>query len=68
MNNSKIRIKDYGIMILKKGCILYHTSDNSLLDINNKNIDFLFCSFHPYDYEGINSKYVNIIKLKIDIK
>jgi len=68
MNNSKINIKDYGIMILKKDSILYHTSDNSLLDINNKNIDFLFCSFHPYDYEGINSKYVNIIKLKKDIK
>jgi hypothetical protein len=28
----------------------------------------LFCSFHPYDYEGINSKYINIIRLKRDIK
>ena len=68
MNSSKITIKDYGIMILKKNSILYHTSDNSLVDINNKNKDFLFCSFHPYDYEGFDSKYINIIKLKKDIK
>ena len=68
MNNSSILIQDYGIMILKKDSILYHTSDISLLDINNRNKFFLFCSFHPYDYEGINSKYVNIIKLKKDVK
>ena len=40
MNTSKITVKDYGIMILKKNSILYHTSDNSLVDINNKNKDF----------------------------
>lgn len=64
MNSSDIIIKDYGIMILKENSLLYHTSDINLFGVNNINKYFLFCSFHPYDYEGINSKYVNIIRLK----
>ena len=68
MENSEISIKDYGILILKKDSLLYHTSDIKLLDHRNKDKFLLFCSFHPYDYEGFNSKYVNIIKLKRDVK
>ena len=67
MNNSDIIIKDYGIMILKKDSILYHTSNINLVGVNNINKYFLFCSFHPFDYEG-NSNYINRIRLKKDIK
>jgi len=63
-----IIIEDYGIMILKKDSILYHTSEINLSGIYNKSKQFIFCSFHPYDYEGHNSKYVNLIKLKKDVK
>ena len=55
MNDSNIIIKDYGIMILKKNSILYHTSETKLINLKEK--PFLFCSFHPYDYESYNSKY-----------
>ena len=35
MNNEPITIKDYGIMILKKDFILYHTSDINLFELFN---------------------------------
>ena len=61
-------VKNYGIMFLRKGTKLYHTSEeDKLFNTNNSDIKFLFCSFHPYDY-GFNSKYVYIIELKKDIK
>jgi hypothetical protein len=53
-------------MILKKDSILYHTSEIKLINLKEK--PFLFCSFHPSDYESYNSKYINIIKLKKDVK
>ena len=66
--NTNTLIKNYGIMVLRKGTILYHTSDeDKLFNTNNTDIKFLFCSFHPYDY-GFNSKYVYIIELKKEIK
>ena len=67
MNTNNL-IKNYGIMFLKKGTKLYHTSEeDELFNTNNSDIKFLFCSFHPYDYR-FNSKYVYIIELKKDIK
>jgi hypothetical protein len=66
MNN--IKIKNYGIMILKKDSILYHTSEVGFVYLDNIEKPFLFCSFHPIDYEGLNTEYIHIIKLKRDIK
>jgi hypothetical protein len=57
----------YGCMILKKGCILYHSSYYKFKYKNNIDKPFLFCSFHPSEYEG-NTKYVHLIKLKKNIK
>ena len=36
--------------------------------MNLKEKPFLFCSFHPSDYESYNSKYISLIKLKKDVK
>jgi hypothetical protein len=45
MNDSDIIIKDYGIMILKKDSILYHTSNINLVGVNNINKYFYFVVF-----------------------
>ena len=67
MNNNKL-VKNYGIMILKKYSILYHTSDNEILNnLNENEVPFLFCSIHPSEY-GSTSNYVHIYRLKRDIK
>lgn len=68
MNNIDNIVKNYGIMILKKGTILYHTSfEKNLFNMNEKKFFYLFCSFHPSEY-GINCTYVHFVKLKKDIK
>jgi hypothetical protein len=54
----------YGEMILKKGCVLYHTSDEPFSYRADK--PMLFCTFHPSEWEGIN-EYVTRIVLKKDI-
>jgi hypothetical protein len=56
--------KTYGEMILKKGSILYHTSDNLFEYKNDK--PMLFCTFHPSEWD-INNEYVTFIKLKKNI-
>ena len=59
-------LKDsYGKMILKKGSILYHTSENKFSKDINK--PFLFLTFHPSEWY-VTNKYVTIIKLKKNIK
>ena len=68
MNNTNNIIKNYGIVILKKDSILYHTSsEKNLSNISEKDKFFLFCSFHPSEY-GANSNYVHFIRLKQDVK
>ena len=68
MNNTNNIIKNYGIVILKKDSILYHTSsEKNLSNIDEKDKFFLFCSFHPSEY-GANSNYVHFIRLKQDVK
>jgi hypothetical protein len=54
----------FGEMILKKGSILYHTSE----DVFSYRADkpMLFCTFHPSEWEGIN-EYVTRITLKKDV-
>ena len=59
--------RNYGSMILKKGCILYHTSDYKFMYKNKSEKPFLFCSFNPYDYNALH-KYVHIIKLKRNVR
>jgi hypothetical protein len=54
--------KIYGIMKLKKGSILYHTSENKYKKNDKK--PMIFCIFHPSEWVG---KYVNYIKLKKSI-
>ena len=56
--------KDYGVLIIKKDTILYHTSDELLK--YNKEKPMLFCTFHPSDYAGDNH-YIHFIKIKKDI-
>ena len=68
MTSYNINLKKFGIIILKKDSILYHTSDNKSLDLNYVIKPLLFCSFHPIDYEGYNTKYIHLIKLKKDVK
>ena len=50
-------------VILKKDLILYHTSDE--LFSENKNKFFLFCVFHPSEWDCTN-EYIHYIKLKKD--
>jgi hypothetical protein len=51
----------YGEVILKKGSVLYHTSDN-LFEYNFSK-PMLFCTFHPSEWD-VNNEYVTFIKLK----
>lgn len=57
-------IKSYGKIKLRKGSILYHTTNNKFVHKSNIEKPFIFCTFHPSDYPN---KYVNYIKLKKDI-
>ena len=59
--------KNYGSMILKKGSILYHVSDDKEFDTkNSRQKPFLFCTFHPSEWFGY--KYVHFIKLQKDVR
>jgi hypothetical protein len=58
--------KWYGEVILKKGSVLYHTSDELFTFKDDKPL--LFCTFHPSEYgSNNNDSYVHFIKLKKDI-
>jgi len=53
----------YGEMIIQKGSILYHTSDDLFKYHNDLDKPMLFCTFHPSEFTGDN-KYVHFIKIK----
>ena len=57
----------YGEMIIKKGSILYHTSDDLFEYKSDKIKPMLFCTFHPSDYMGDNYTYVSFVKIKKDV-
>jgi len=56
----------YGTMILPKGSILYHTSDDLFIYKSEMDKPMLFCTFHPSEYTGDN-KYVYFIKIKKEL-
>jgi len=58
-------LKDsYGKMKMKKGSVLYHTSENKfIVDLKKP---FLFLTFHPSEWDIMN-KYVTMIRIKKDI-
>ncbi len=59
--------KKYGSMILKKGSILYHVSDNKVFENkNSREKPFLFCTFHPSEWFGY--KYIHFIRLQSDVR
>jgi hypothetical protein len=58
--------QSYGKMKIKKGCILYHTSDKKFIYKDNNVKPMLFCIFHPSEWDFTN-KYVHFIRLKKDI-
>jgi hypothetical protein len=53
----------YGEFILKKGSILYHSSDELFRIQSEKDKPMLFCTFHPSEY-GMIGDYLTLIKLK----
>jgi len=55
----------YGSVKLKKGTILYHTTDEQFNFKPEKAM--LFCTFHPSEWEGVND-YIVRISLKKDIE
>jgi hypothetical protein len=58
----------YGEVILKKGSILYHTSDEQFIYKDEHDKPFLFCTFHPSEYgTNNNNSYIHFIKLEKDI-
>ena len=56
--------QSYGEVILKKGSILYHTS-NELFSYKPE-FPMLFCTFHPSEW-FYNEEYISFISLKKDI-
>ena len=56
--------KVYGELVLKKRCVLYHTSQEPFEYRASK--PMLFCVFHPSEWEHINN-YVTRIELQRDI-
>ena len=56
--------ENYGKVKLKKGSILYHTSDTKF--IYKKEKPFLFCVFHPSNWD-LSNRYVTFIEIKRDI-
>ena len=54
----------FGEIVLKKGCVLYHTSQEPFAFRASK--PMLFCVFHPAEWEHINN-YVTRIELRRDI-
>jgi hypothetical protein len=57
----------YGEVILKKGSILYHTSDEQFTYKDELEKPLLFCTFHPSEYGSNNNSYIHFIKLEKDI-
>jgi hypothetical protein len=56
--------KSYGKMKMKKGSVLYHTSENKfVVDLKKP---FLFLTYHPSEWDIMN-KYVTMIRIKKDI-
>lgn len=53
----------YGELLLKKGTILYHTSNARFR--RNPEKSFLFCSFHPTEWSNLE-KYITKVCLKRD--
>lgn len=59
--------QQYGSMILKKGSILYHASDQKVFrKVHRKEKPFLFCTFHPSEWFG--PKYIHWIRLERDLR
>jgi len=56
--------KTYGELILPKGFILYHTSDENFIIQSEKDFPILFCVFHPSEWTLDN---ITKITLKKDI-
>ena len=55
--------KVYGEFILKKGSILYHSSDDPFTLQLEKDKPMFFCTLHPSEY-GMIGDYLTLIKLK----
>jgi hypothetical protein len=55
----------YGEVILKKGTVLYHTSDVPFRQTDQK--PFLFLTFHPADWDADRNNYVTKIILEKDV-
>ena len=53
----------YGEFILKKGSILYYSSEEPFSIQSEKDKPMLFCTFHPSEY-GMIGDYLTLIKLK----
>ena len=59
-------IESYGEVIIKKGSILYHTTNEIFSYKSFENYPMLFCTFHPSEwYYG--EEYITFISLKKDI-
>ena len=54
----------YGEMIIKKGTVLYHTSDNQFTINNSK--PMLFLTFHPSEYIRGSDSFITRIALNKD--
>lgn len=58
--------KVYGEMIIKKGTLLYHTSDEPFIYKSKEENPILFCTFHPFEY-GMVGDFVYSVLLKKDV-
>ena len=67
-NVNNLLRKVYGEVILKKGSILYHTSDEDkkFEKMYESEKPFLFCTFHPSEF-GETSTMITRVRLKKDI-
>jgi len=57
----------YGEIIIQKGSVLYHTSDDLFKYHYDLDKPMLFCTFHPSEFTSDN-KYVHFIKIKKNTK
>jgi hypothetical protein len=55
----------FGEMILKKGSVLYHTSEEPFKRMSTK--PMLFLSFHPSEWEGFSDNYITRVTLLKDV-
>ena len=68
---NELKINNYGIMIIPKGTILYHVSEDKFNNNKNNTIKpLLFCTFHPYNFSGNSEeeKYIHYFELIKDVK